>query len=102
MEHIKKLNERVIQNYEHDEKMMVLIFTQWCVNNDVDPIQLYEKAYPEQRKNKLLEEMMAQTTAKEEAEQIADETVLNVLQMFGNDNLAFVVQQVIEKRSSSK
>lgn len=98
----EKMNEYVINNYKNDEKMMVLIFAQWCVNNDVDPFELYEQAYPGQRSNKLLAEMMPETIEKEKADEVNDETVLNVLQIFGNDDLAFVVQRFIDGRTSSK
>ena len=96
------MNKRVIENYEQDEKMMILIFAQWCVNNDLDPLKLYEEAYPEQGKNKVLEEMLAETIEKGDAEQVDDHTVLNVLQLFGNDDLAFKVQDAIEKRHVPK
>lgn len=96
------INKRVIENYENDEKMMVLIFAQWCVNNNVDAIKLYEDTYPNQGKNRLLENILTETVEKEQSEVIPDETVLNVLQLFGNDDLAFSVQRVIDSRQSSK
>lgn len=101
-EFVQKMNEKIIGNYKNDEKMMVLIFVQWCVNNNVDAIKLYEEAYPEQGKNKLLLEMLEETVDKDTSENIYDETVLNVLQMFGNDDLAFAVQRIIDKKMSSK
>jgi beta-galactosidase GanA len=94
----KQLEEKIIENYQNDEKMMILIFAQWCINHDLDPIGLYQSAYPNQLKNHTLEETMELTVPKNEAEEISDETVLYVLQLFGNDDLAFVVQSEIEKR----
>lgn len=97
-----EINRRVIENYEYDEKMMVLIFAQWCVNNDIDPLRLYDKAYPTQGSNKLLIDVLEDTVPKEQADLIDDSTVQNILQIFGNDDLAFAVQQVIEQRKSAK
>ncbi|RKQ30888.1 hypothetical protein [Oceanobacillus halophilus] len=91
-------DERVIQNYQENEKMMILIFAQWCVNHDLNPEKLYAHAYPNQPKNQILTDVLEETIPKNEAEEIADETVLNVLQIFGNDDLAFIVQSEIEKR----
>ncbi|WP_047983166.1 hypothetical protein [Ornithinibacillus californiensis] len=94
----KQIEEKIIENYQNDEKMMILIFAQWCINHDLDPVALYQSAYPNQLKNHILEETMELTVPKNEAEEISDETVLYVLQLFGNDDLAFVVQNEIEKR----
>ncbi len=78
--------------------MMILIFAQWCINHDLQPEEIYNQAYPNQPKNSTLMEVIDQTVPKQEAEKIEDETVLNVLQLFGNNDLAFVVQSEIEKR----
>lgn len=93
-------NERerqIIESYQKDEHMMVLVFSQWCINNGLAPAELYGKAYPGQMKNSVLEQVSELTVPKEESEEIPDQTVLNVLQLFGNDDLAFVVQEYIEK-----
>src|SRR5699024_12115121 len=79
--------------------MMVLIFAQWCVNRDLDPIELYEQAYPSQMKNKTLQEQLSQTVPKNESEEITTEMVLYALQIFGNDDLAFVVQEAADKKT---
>lgn len=94
----EEFEKRIVENYKNDEKMMILIFVQWCVNNNLDPVVLYEEAYPGQLKNDVLLETIEQAVPKNEAEEISDQTVLNVLQLFGNDDLAFVVQAAIEKR----
>lgn len=86
-------SEKVIKHYEQDERTMVLVFAQWCVNHDLDPLALYHEAYPHQQPNPLLTEVMEETVAKEESEEISLDIVLYVLQMFGNDDLAFVVQE---------
>ncbi len=93
----KQLEEQIIEKYQNDEKMMILIFAQWCINHELDPVELYQMAYPGQMKNHALEEAMELTVPKNEAEDISNETVLNVLQLFGNDDLAFVVQSEIDR-----
>ncbi|PAV30635.1 hypothetical protein CIL05_05910 [Virgibacillus profundi] len=94
----KEMEKQVIENYQNDERMMVLIYAQWCINNDLDPTTLYEKAYPGQSKNDTLTEALELTVPKKESDEIPDQTVLHVLQLFGNDDLAFVVQEMIENR----
>jgi hypothetical protein len=89
----KELEEQIISNYMRDEKMMILIFAQWCINNDLDPVQLYQEAYPDQVDHAALKEAMELTVPKSEAGDIATQTVLNVLSMFGNEELAFLVSQ---------
>ncbi|WP_187393167.1 MULTISPECIES: hypothetical protein [Oceanobacillus] len=80
--------------------MMILIYSQWCINNELDPVELYEKAYPGQLKNNALIEIIEETVPAKESAEITDQTVLNVLQLFGNDDLAFIVQEHIEKRDN--
>jgi len=94
------LEQRVIENYQNDEKMMILIYAQWCINHDLDPKKIYERAYPHQMKNDALTEALELTVSKQEADEIDDLTVLNVLQLFGNDDLAFIVQEEIMKREN--
>ncbi len=92
------MDNKVIESYKNDEKMMILVYAQWCINNDLDPKSMYARAYPDQIKNDALREALELTVAKEESEHIPDETVLQVLQLFGNDDLAFIVQEAIDKR----
>src|SRR5699024_7088246 len=92
----------VIEQYEADEEMMVLIFAQWCVNHQLDPVQLYDVAYPNQQDNKLLQQVLEKTTERDEAVEISTEVVLHVLQEFGNDDLAFVVQAQAETIRNKK
>ncbi|OKL36722.1 hypothetical protein [Domibacillus mangrovi] len=87
----KELENSIIENYQRDEQMMVFIFAQWCVNNDFDPIELYTRAYPNQVANDALKQAIELTVPKEEAGTIANETMLNVLSLYGNDDLAFIV-----------
>ncbi|MBP2079372.1 hypothetical protein J2Z64_003670 [Oceanobacillus polygoni] len=100
MNEVNEKEKQVIENYQNDEKMMILIYSQWCINNGLDPVELYEKAYPGQLKNNALKEVMEETVPAKESAEIADQTVLNVLQLFGNDDLAFIVQEHIEKRDN--
>lgn len=93
----KELEQKIIQNYQQDEKMMILVFAQWCINHDVNPEELYRKAYPTQQSNQALLEALELTVPKEEAGEIATETLLGVLSLYGNDDLAFVVMEELKK-----
>ncbi|AVQ97961.1 hypothetical protein ACTWPF_18180 [Oceanobacillus sp. M65] len=92
----KEMEDQVIKSYQSDEKMMILIYAQWCINNDLDPEALYVKAYPNQLHNPSLTEAMELTVPKKESEEIPTHTVLQVLQLFGNDDLAFIVQSELD------
>src|SRR5699024_12880802 len=92
----------VIAQYEADEEMMVLIFEQWCVNHQLDPVQLYEEDYPNQQANKLLQKVLEKTTEKNEAVDIPTEVELHVLQEQGNEHLAMVVTAQEETTQNKK
>lgn len=94
----KEMEDQVIKSYQSDEKMMILVYAQWCINNDLDPVALYAKAYPDQLHNPALAEAMELTVTKEESEEIPAHTVLQILQLFGNDDLAFIVQSELDKQ----
>lgn len=94
----KNIENQMIANFQRDEKMMILVFAQWCVNHDLDPEELYLRAYPEQTSNQALKEAIELTVPKEEAGEVRDETLLGVLSLFGNEDLAFVVTEEISKR----
>ncbi|WP_160722850.1 hypothetical protein [Bacillus sp. USDA818B3_A] len=96
--HSKELEEKIIQHYQGEEKMMILVFAQWCINHSLNPEELYLRAYPSQSSNPALKEAIELTVPKEEAGEIADQTLLGVLSLFGNDDLAFVVTEEIQKR----
>lgn len=93
----KQLEEKIIENYRGEEKMMILVFAQWCVNHELDPEELYLRAYPNQVSNPALKEAIELTVPKEEAGEVGDQTLLGVLALFGNDDLAFVVSEEISK-----
>ncbi|WP_438351441.1 hypothetical protein ACP8HI_12815 [Paenibacillus sp. FA6] len=92
------LEEQIKKSYREDEDMMILVFAQWCINNNLDPLELYNEAYPHQVHNEQLIKVMALTVSKEEAGDIPDDTVLGVLSLFENDDLAYVVTEAISKR----
>lgn len=97
-ERSKQIEEAVIESYKQEEEMMILVFAQWCVNQGVDPEELYRQAYPNQQGNEQLQQVLKLVVPKEEAGDIPDETVLGVLSMFGNDDLAMVVAETISAR----
>lgn len=98
----KEMEDSIIRNYERDENMMILVFAQWCVNNDLDPAGLYKRAYPDQTDNPALLQTIELTVPKDEAGDIPDDTVLGVLSLFGNEELSFVVTQEIDRRGKRK
>ncbi|CAM4388056.1 hypothetical protein [Paenibacillus tarimensis] len=97
-----KIGDQIIASYQRDENMMILIFAQWCVNHDRNPVEVYTSAYPGQGDNAALKQAVELTVPKEEAGPIDNETVLTVLSLFGNDDLAFAVSQIIEEEARQK
>lgn len=95
----KQLEEQIIANYQKDEKIMILVFAQWCINHDLDPLEIYKEAYPNQVENQALKDAMELTVSKEEAGPIQFETMLGVLSLFGNEDLAFVVSEKYKNRT---
>ena len=93
----KEVEKRIVENYQKEENMMILVFAQWCVNNDLNPTELYTRAYPGQEKNIALAQALELTVDKQEAGDISNETLLGVLSLFGNDDLAFVVTEEMER-----
>lgn len=94
----KETEQHIIDNYNRDENMMILVYAQWCINHGLDPVELYRRAYPSQPDNAALQQAMELTVPKEEAGDIPDDTLLGVLSLFGNEELAFVVTEEIAKR----
>lgn len=95
----EEMDRFIIEKYKEDERTMVLIFAQWCVNQEVDAVELYEIAYPGQGKNAVLAYACEQTVEASEAEEITDELLLHVLELFENHDLAFIVHEQMEKRA---
>ncbi|AOV09118.1 hypothetical protein BI350_06030 [Sporosarcina ureilytica] len=77
---------------------MIHLFIEWCRNHQLDPHTVYHLAYPEQEKNSLLTEILEEVDQQAPLN-IPDHTLLEVLQYFGNDELAFVIVDLIEKWS---
>ena len=88
--------DKVIQKYQEDENVMIQLFASWCANHQLDALTLYAQAYPQQEKNLLLEKAVEET--EKDALEVDTETLLNVLQLFGNEDLAFVVSEEANKQ----
>jgi len=93
----KELEQFIIDNYQRDEQTMILIFAQWCINNELDASELYKRAYPQQDDNSALQEALAITVPREEAYDIDNDTLLTVLSLFDNEELAFVVSDEMSR-----
>ncbi len=89
------MKNKVIEQYEADENMMIQIYVQWCINHDINPLELYNRAYPNQASNNVILELME--TTEKNSTIIDTGTVLYVLQLFGNDDLAYVVSEEEKK-----
>lgn len=89
-------SEQVIVQYQQDEQMMIRLFIDWCRSNDIDPSQVYATAYPTQSKNDLLHALIEEATD-EEPINVPTATLLDALQMFGNEALAFVIAELAQK-----
>lgn len=87
--------EFIIKKYQQDESVMVQVFVNWAVRKGLDPTELYQRAYPTQAKNEAL--LLAVEEADPFDMDVGDDTLMELLQMFGNDDLAFVVSEEIEK-----
>ncbi|OHX52465.1 hypothetical protein BB776_02300 [Planococcus salinarum] len=94
MEHENR-DEFIIKKYQQDEAVMIQLFVNWAMRNDLDPVQLYQRAYPSQIKNEAL--LLAVEETESFDMEIGDDTLLELLQMFGNDDLAFVVSEEMER-----
>ncbi|GGG13284.1 hypothetical protein [Paenibacillus abyssi] len=97
----KDIEEQIIRDYERDEHMMILVFAQWCVNHDLDPHEVYLRAYPQQAANPALQQAITLTVSKDESDEILDDTLLGVLSLFGNEELAFVVTEEMQNRKKN-
>lgn len=102
MNHLSDESKYVIEQYREKEKLMILIYAQWCIDHDLDPVMIYEKAYPDQEKNTLLAEVLEEESLEKERPSSIDiGTLFEVLQLYGNEDLAIVIQEEVEKRASS-
>lgn len=94
----RNIDEQIIQKYKEDETLMIRLFVQWCSNNELNPHTLYKKAYPYQIENAALQEVIESDDGFDDVH-IDNETMLDVLQLFGNEDLAFVVADEIDRLS---
>lgn len=92
----QNIDKQVIDKYKEDETLMIRLFVKWCTNHKLDPHALYQQAYPEQLANAALKQVVAEDDGFEELT-IDHEMMLDVLQLFGNIDLAFVVSDEIGK-----
>lgn len=58
--------------------MMILVFSQWCINHDLEPEAIYLRAYLNQSANLALREAIELTVPKDEAGEVSDETIMGV------------------------
>lgn len=91
----KSITEYIIQKYQEDEQVMIQLFVQWCQNHDIDPFSLYQKAYPAQGPNEAINTIIENNEPMDL--DIESSTLIDVLQLFGNDDLAFVVSEEAQK-----
>lgn len=97
----KSIDEQVIAKYQQDEQTMIQLFVQWCINHDLDPNKLYARAYPEQGENPSLQKVLKEREHHDRMD-IDNETMLDVLQLFGNFDLAFVLSEEIQRLSKER
>ncbi|MDN7228940.1 hypothetical protein QWY15_16835 [Planococcus sp. N064] len=90
-------DEYIIKKYQQDEDTMIRLFVHWCLNHDLDPVALYTRAYPHQPTNEALLNVVKETKTDPAEIEVGTATMLEVLQIFGNDDLAFVVAEEAEK-----
>lgn len=92
----KSLQEQIIKKYEDDERTMIHLFIEWCRQHQLDAHEVYHQAYPDQAENPVMAEIIADI-AEQAPIKIPTNTLLEVLQVFGNDELAFVVAELSAK-----
>lgn len=92
----KQKNEEIIARYQEEEKMMIRLFIDWCRTYEISPTQVYAAAYPEQLENELLGALIAEA-ATEPPIHVPTPTLLDALQTFGNEELAFVIAELSQK-----
>lgn len=95
----QELQDFIIKKYQDEERMMVHLFIEWCCENKLDPHTIYQLAYPNQEKNPVITELMENLTDQQPLH-IPNETLLDILQVFGNDELAFVIADLLESKNA--
>lgn len=92
----KQLQEFIIKKYQDEERTMVHLFIEWCREHEQNPQTVYQIAYPEQGENPIIKELVEELSEHEPLH-IPTQSLLEVLQLFGNDELAFVIADLIDK-----
>lgn len=87
----------IIERYQAGEAEMILLFVEWCHNHDLDPLEIYREAYPNQELPENLIEINQEKLEAKDTVSIETGLLLEVLQLYGNDDLAFVVANYAEK-----
>ncbi len=90
----KQLQEFIIQKYQDEERTMVHFFIEWCREHQHNSHEVYQLAYPNQPENPIISELSAELNEQAPLH-IPTDTLLEVLQVFGNDELAFVISELI-------
>ncbi|MBU5594709.1 hypothetical protein KQI76_05995 [Amphibacillus sp. MSJ-3] len=93
----KEREQFLIEQYQAGEDQMILLFTQWCFNHDLDAIALYQEAYPNQLVSTKLLEINNKYPELKETAQIDTSLLLEVLQLYENYDLAFVVSNYADQ-----
>lgn len=93
----KEREQFIIEQYQAGEDQMILLFTQWCFNHGLDALALYREAYPNQPVSAKLLEMNEERIDPREAAQIDTSLLLEVLQLYENNDLAFVVSSYADQ-----
>lgn len=101
MEHLSDESKYIIEQYQEKERLMIVVYAQWCIDHDVDPVKIYGRAYPEQGKNDLLLEVLEEPLEKEEPSAIDIMMLFEILQSYGNEDLAIAIQEEVESRAST-
>lgn len=94
--------EYIIKKYQQDENTMIHLFVHWCAARQLEPVALYQKAYPHQEKNPALLLAIEELATEPDGIEVGDSTMLEILQIFGNDDLAFVISEEISNTPRKK
>jgi|SRR5699024_9216307 len=89
----KEREQFIIEQYKAGEDQMILLFAQWCHNHDLDALALYQEAYPNQLISPRLLEINEEKIDPKEVAKIDTSLLLEVLQLYENSDLAFVVSK---------
>lgn len=87
----------IIERYQAGEAEMILLFVQWCHNHNLDALEIYQEAYPNQELPENLIEINQEKVEAKDSVEIDTSLLLEVLQLYGNDDLAFVIVNHAEK-----